>query len=515
MPAITPPDDVALTPWAPDERENFFDAISRYQRATWRVTAACGAAAFIVFMVFPILLAPLFCSAAVLLFDILNRFISMPDLAPKVLPILNIGFELLSWTVKFLDPKSGGLGTVGSFFGLHGEAAKSVAKLSGWQSLPSLILALSPGIAILMMAGFAVNRALNLSPLFHADIEIGRPPDASKPAEQRMRNTLEEMAVAASLPAPKVRMIDGGKNAAVVGRDSRHAAVLVGSALLENLNREQIQALAAQLIASIANGDIAIGRQTTLTLGLFALLSRCSTGFLDRSTAKRTLTLINAVLFPSKSNSTYILAELAEPLDNKTLVESNKSMADADQNKFRAIIKALFAMVLFPVMLGGLVVGLLSSVGLSSGIAYLWRQRKYMTDATAMRLTRNPDALVSALGLSTSNAGPLREANWVSHMQVINPGMADDNGIVKNRGIAFPSADARQKALVTMGAKNIGLQKYQLTSREYLIFAFAGVLLLFAVFLLAIAVSGMMGMALIGAAAVSGLPVFVLHLILR
>jgi Zn-dependent protease with chaperone function len=511
----TPPDDVVLTPWASNERENFFDAVNRYQRATWRVTAACGAAAFIVFMVFPILLAPLFCSAAVLLFDILNRFISVPDLAPKVLPILNIGFELLSWAVKLLDPKSGGLGTVGSFFGLHGEAAKSVAKLSGWHSLPSLLLALSPGIAILMMAGFAVNRAIKLSPLFDANIEIGRPPDASKPTEQRLRNTLEEMAVAASLPAPKVRVIDGGKNAAVVGRDSQHAAVLVGSALLDNLNREQIQALAAQLIGSIVNGDIAIGRQTTLTLGLFALLSRCSTGFLDRGTAKRTLTLIHAVLFPSKSNSIYLLAELAEPIDNKTLVEANMPAASTEQNKFRIFIKSMFAIALFPLMLGGLVVGLLSSVGLSSGIAYLWRQRKYMTDATAFRLTRNPDALVSELDLLSANAGPLHEANWASHMQIISPGLGDDNGIVKNAAIAFPSADARRKALVTMGAKNIGLQKYEFTQRDYLIFAFAGVLLLFAVFLLAIAVSAMMGIALIGAAAVSGLPVFLFHLILR
>jgi Zn-dependent protease with chaperone function len=510
-----PPDDIALTPWTPDERENFFDAVNRYQRATWRVTTACYAAAFVVFMVFPVLLVPLFCSAAVLLFDILNRFFTVPDLAPKVLPILNIGFELLSWAVKFLDPKSGGLGTVGSFFGLNGEAAKSVSKLAGWHSLPSLMLALAPGIAIVTMAGFAVNRALNLSPLFDADIDMGRAPDASKPAEQRMRNTLEEMAVAASLPAPRVRMIEGGKNAAVVGRDSRHAAVLVGSALLENLNREQIQALAAQLIASIANGDIAIGRQTTLTLGLFALLSRCSTGFLDRSTARRTVTLINAVLFSSKSNSTYILTELAEPVDTKTLAEANQPEVGADQNKVRMFFKAMFSVVLFPVMLGGLVVSLLSSIGLSSGIAYLWRQRKYMTDATAFRLTRNPDALVSELDLLANIAGPLSGANWASHMQIINPGVADDNGIMKNAAIAFPSTDARQKALVTMGAKNIGLQKYEFTSREYVIFAFAGLLLLFAVFLLAIAVSGMMGMALIGAAAVSGLPVFLLHLILR
>jgi Zn-dependent protease with chaperone function len=506
------PADVVLTPWAPNERENFFDAVKRYQRASWRVTAGCAAASLVVFMVFPVLLAPLFCSAAVLLFDIVNRFVTVPDLAPKIWPLLNIVFEMLSSVVKFVDPKSGGLGTVGSFFGLHGDAAKSVAKLSLAQTLPSLALALLPGIALLTLASLAVNRALQLSPLFDANLDIGRPIDASKPTEQRIRNTIEEMAIAASLPAPKVCMIEGGKNAAVVGRDSSYTTVLIGDDLLTNLNRDQIQALAAMMVASIANGDIAIGRQTTLTLGLFALVSRSSTGFLNRKTAARTIKLISAVLFPTKKNATYILTELAEPLDNDTATDD---VASTDQNKVVTTIKALWAFILFPVMLGGLVVGLLSSIGLSSGIAYLWRQRKYMADATAVRLTRNPDALVSALDLSANSAGPLIEANWASHMQIISPGLADNNGIVKSAAITFPSTDARQKALVTMGAKNIGLQKYKFGTADIARFALVAVLLLFAAFLLCLAVVGMMGMALIGATAASGIPVYLLHLILR
>jgi Zn-dependent protease with chaperone function len=506
------PLEARLTPWAPDERENFFDAINRYKRATWRVSAGCAAASLVVFMVFPVLLAPLFCSAAVLLFDVLNRFLPVPDLAPKIWPLLNLVFEMLSSVVKFLDPKSGGLGTIGSFFGLHGGAAKSVAKLTFAQTLPLLFFALLPGISILTVAALAVNRALQVSPLFASDIDIGRPVKASEPREQRIRNTIEEMAIAALLPAPRVLIIEGGKNAAVVGSDSRHTTALIGSELLINLNREQIQALAALLISSIANGDIAIGRQTTLTLGLFALISRSSTGFSNRKTAKRTIKLISAVFFPSKKNATYILTELSEPIDNDSAADE---VLDPNQNKYVAFFKGIWAIVLFPVMIGGLVVGLLSSVGLSSGIAYLWRQRKYMADATAVRLTRNPDALVSALDLSTSSAGPLTEANWASHMQIISPGISDSNGILKNAAIAFPSTDARQKALVTMGAKNVGLQKDALGTTDIARIALVAVLLLFAAFLLCIAVAGMMGMALIGTTALSGIPVYLLHLILR
>jgi Zn-dependent protease with chaperone function len=505
-------DDIALIPWAPNERENFFDAINRYQRSTWRVTAACAAASLVVFMVFPVLLIPLICSAAVLLFDVLNRFFPVPDLAPKVLPLLNLVFELLSSAVKVFDSKDEGLGTVGSFFGLHGEAAKRLATLSFSQTLSSLALALLPSMVLLALAGAAVNRALKLSPLFDADLSLGRPLNASNLTELRIRNTMEEMAIAASLPAPRVVIIDGGKNAAAVGADSRHSTVLIGTALLESLNREQIQACASMLVASIANGDLAIGRQTALTQGLFALIGRTSTGLLDRKTAQRTLKLIFAVLFPTKANATYILTELAEPLDNDS---ANQMTAVPEGNRVMSLLKGLLSLLLFPLVLGGLVVGLLSSVGLSSGMAYLWRQRKYMTDATAVRLTRNPDALVSALDAAASGAGQLQEAAWASHMHILGPGAGDKTSVVANSAISFPSADARQKALVTMGAKNIGLQKYQLATKDLLLMSFAGVLLLFAVFLLCVAVIGMMGMALIASAAISGLPVYVAHLFLR
>jgi Zn-dependent protease with chaperone function len=506
------PDDVVLAPWAPSERENFFDAIRRHQRSTWRVTAGCAAAAIIVFMVFPVLLIPLFSSAAVLLFDIVNRFIPVPDLAPKVLPLLNLLFELLSSAVKIFDSNGEGLGTVGSFFGLHGDAAKKMATLSVSQMLPLLAIALLPGVVLLTLAGLAVGRALRLSPLFDVELAIGRPPNAGNLVEQRMRNTIEEMAIAASLPAPRIAMIEGGKNAAAVGRDSRHATVLIGTKLLETLNREQIQACASMLMSSIANGDLSIGRQTTLTQGLFALISRTSTGFMDRKTAQRTLKLIFAVLFPTKANATYILTELAEPLDNDSAQQTTAALTP---NKVMSFIKGLLGLLLFPLILGGLVVGLLSSVGLSSGIAYLWRQRKYMTDATAVRLTRNPDALVSALNAAASGAGQLQEATWASHMHILGPGMGDKTSVVADAAISFPSADARQKALITLGAKNIGLQKYQLATKDVLLLSLAGVLLLFAVFLLCVAVVGMIGMALIASAAISGLPVYVAHLFLR
>jgi Zn-dependent protease with chaperone function len=509
------PDDTALAPWEPRERENFFDAVNRYQRATWRVKAACAAASLVVFMVFPLLLVPFVCSAAVLLFDLLNLFVSAPDLAPKMRPLLYLAFEMLSGVVRFLDPQGGGLGTAGSFFGLHGDAAKTAQKLSISQGLPLLALAMLPGIAILSLAVLAVNRALKISPLFDASVEIGRPPHTSHLAEQRMRNTIEEMAIAASLPPPRICMIDGGKNAAVVGQDRRHCTVLIGSALLEGMNREQIQALAAQLVSSIANGDIAIGRQTTLALGFFALVSRSSTGFLSLQTSTKTLKLISAVLFATKANATYILTELANPIADEPADAASSVNSPPHQNKFIAFIKGLYGLAVFPLVLGGLVVGLLSSVGLSAGIAYLWRQRKYMLDATAVRLTRNPDGLVSALEATSHHLSSLQQAAWASHMQIIHPGLSTDGGIVKNDGIAFPSTQARQKALVSMGAKNIGLQTYKLGSKEIALISLAGVLLLFAAFLLCIAVLGMMGMALVGATAVSWTPVYILHLILR
>ena len=86
-------------------------------------------------------------------------------------------------------------------------------------------------------------------------------------------NAADEMALAAGLPTPRVLVIESEvMNAAVAGASHEAATVLVTRALLERLNREQIQAVMAHSIASIGNGDLRVTQSllaTFQTLGLF------------------------------------------------------------------------------------------------------------------------------------------------------------------------------------------------------------------------------------------------------
>src|SRR3712207_7012507 len=64
-------------------------------------------------------------------------------------------------------------------------------------------------------------------------------------------NVVEEMAIAAGLPMPKVYIIeDSAPNAFATGRDPEHASVAVTSGLLEKLDRDELQGVIAHEMRS-------------------------------------------------------------------------------------------------------------------------------------------------------------------------------------------------------------------------------------------------------------------------
>ena len=74
-----------------------------------------------------------------------------------------------------------------------------------------------------------------------------------------------------------------------------------------------------------------------------------------------------------------------------------------------------------PVGFAGFLCGLVSTMMLEPVIALAWRARKYMADATAVKLTRNPNGLAGAL-VAIANRGSTRVAPWAGHLCVVDPG---------------------------------------------------------------------------------------------
>jgi Zn-dependent protease with chaperone function len=459
-----------LRPWAAGEREDFFDAIARHRQAAWRVTAACALGASALGLTAAILLAPLLYCLLGLALDVINRFVPMPNLLGYAGAVLD----------TFVDPKPGTP-----------------------PALWAIPFAALPGLVVFGWAILALRRAFRHSPLFDPAAIIGRPPNGAVLAEQRIENTIEEMAVAAGIPAPRVMIIDGGANAAAFGRDEANATVLIGTALLETLNRDQMQGIAGHLISSIADGDMKIGMRTALTFGLFGLFARLGSGWSDRQEFAATVKLVRALLAPSSKNIRFILLQLADPFtkvdenaDDKRItneeardearqhlaairavmsgdVQAAKAAAPASgEQSFQATGKltwrewAMMPLV-GPVVLAGFLCGLVSTMMLEPAVAYAWRARKFMADASAVRLTRDPNGLAGAL-VAIAHRGSTRVASWAGHLCVVDPGTRGNAGLLGGwaSAIAFPALLKRHRALQKMGAELVAAAELTPASRH-------------------------------------------------
>jgi hypothetical protein len=193
-----------------------------------------------------------------------------------------------------------------------------------------------------------------------------------------------------------------------------------------------------------------IGLRTALTLGLFALYARMGSGFGDKTGFAETRRLVRALIWPSQANTQYILQQLSEPFTPSETAQ--KETGGNTENKLTWQQWAMMPLV-GPVILAGFMCALVSTMMLTPMIALAWRQRKYMADATAVRLTRNPDGVAGAL-LAISAARSANMPVWAAHLSVVDAGTKASGSLLGSWGntIAFPSIAKRHSALERLGA---------------------------------------------------------------
>ncbi len=92
-------------------------------------------------------------------------------------------------------------------------------------------------------------------------------PATTDPDECRLRNVVEEMAVASGLPVPEVYVLDRerGINAFAAGHTREDVAIGVTFGCLKLLDRDELQAVVAHEFSHVLNGD------TRLNMKLMAL----------------------------------------------------------------------------------------------------------------------------------------------------------------------------------------------------------------------------------------------------
>jgi Zn-dependent protease with chaperone function len=417
--------DPATRNFSPRNPETFFAAQKRNRRATWRMSALCAFAAFIMGIPLTLVLTPLLYAVALIAGEIINHFFRFSnEFLENVNHLAQLGARVADYVLNqkgYVDPQELALG---------------------------LALVLLPGMAVafglwmgmlLMFRRGGVGGALSSL--------NARDPDPSDIKELQLADVAQEMAIAAGLPAPRLMLVDSpGANAAAIGTSAADARLVISRRLLDDLTRDQMQAILGHLIGSIGNGDLRIAFTVTSvfeTCGLLVNLINAPFGRDSRSRVWRVLRYIFAGGTPEQK--AVEAAAIAESLAGS--LDANQTDIDKYFNQNNpGLIRKFFRLVLFPMVFTNLGVEItlwfFLNVLLGPCMALLWRTRRYLADASAVELTRNPDALASALqSLSEDPTTTMAGGEWATHLFVVNP-----KGDVSLRGLQHNTEQFRKAA---------------------------------------------------------------------
>ncbi len=408
----------------PVDRVSFFDEQRRNRRATWRLAAASALALFVVGVPLSFVLAPLLYAIALIAFNTIHLFMPIPE------------------TLKLLD----GLGNL-AFSLFEHLGGDSTASISTAALLPAIAVWLLPGIAAAVLFWLGIFFLFRHSGIGAIIIGLGaRAPKAEDLEEQQLLNLVEEMALAAGVRPPAVKLLDGeASNAAAVGSSLEDATLIVSRRLLDECDREQTEAVIGHLVGSLANGDLRIAFLMTsvlLTFGSLMTVLKTSLGPHGRAAFLKFLRLgLRGWKQPlnGEADRELLRALIAEELE----------IEDVHDKRVR-VLAAPFMLASLSVQwtLFVLIPGLLKPC-----LALLWRTRRYLADATAVQLTRDPDSLARALLGVPWNTPPGTQA--VGHLFIAGPaGSETVADFLTWQGMGFhPPLKRRLMRLRALGAQ--------------------------------------------------------------
>ena len=191
-------------------------------------------------------------------------------------------------------------------------------------------------------------------------------------------NVVEEMAIAAGIPMPRVYLIhDSAPNAMATGRDPQHAVVAITTGLRSKLTRDELQGVIAHEVSHIRNYDIRLMLLMAVLVGSVVML--CD--------------FFWQILRWGPSGG------------------SRKSGKDGGGG-------AVFLIVLVVAVILAIIAPLLAQL-IQLAVS---RQREYLADASAVELTRYPQGLASALKKIDADPADLQSANrGTAHLYIANP----------------------------------------------------------------------------------------------
>ena len=242
-----------------------------------------------------------------------------------------------------------------------------------------LVMALGVGSVSALTSYFHGDRAVLLAAGAQPLSEVAASAtDADKLKLRQLDNVVDEMAIAAGLPRPRVYVVpDPDPNAFATGRDPAHASLAVTRGLIDALDREELQGVVAHEMSHIRNLDVRVMTVVAALVGGVALIS---------DWARR------GMIWGGGSR--------------------RRDDDRRDGGGLAGIV--LFVLWLIAVMLAPLIAQALAML--------VSRKREYLADASGAELTRNPIGLAHALEKIESAVAPTRAINRGSaHLCIADP----------------------------------------------------------------------------------------------
>lgn len=452
-------------------RESFLAAQARHRAAARRWAVAMAAVVFAVTLVVSLLLAPLAFALIGLLADLVNLVVPAPN------PL-----GALVRMVRAADEPGHSL-PVATIFGLG-------------------VLAALPGFAVLAGAGARLGRIAAARDFDTVHATLGsRDLRSDDLRETQLGNVVAEMAIAAQHAPPRVQVIDSDAcNLGVLGEGSR-AALVVTRGLLDRIDRAQLEAVVADAVAALGNGDGLLAARMLrldMTIGLLALLAHAAMEKPARRVLWRVLRMRGDNVDPDALRHV-----LGEPVPE---TRAPDAAARASRSTWRDWLMMPF---IGSMLVGILIVPVCTLLLIAPLSGLMWRRRRLLADAMAVQFTRDPQALGEAwAAVAKLDTGLDLQRPWLGNLFVLDAGGAFNLSL----GSPYPRLTTRVARLDAMGA-SVALPE----SRRWPVWLWALVLVLGAI------VGGLLGLVVVLGAWLSlalnglflALPTFALHAALR
>lgn len=230
--------------------------------------------------------------------------------------------------------------------------------------------------------------------------------DVTRQEQPRLYNLLENLCISRGIPMPKLKIVDStALNAFASGLNRSQYTISITTGLLNALNDREMEAVLGHELTHIRNGDVQLLVVAVIIAGVVGFFAE----------------LFFRIFF----NSNWSFGGSSG--------RSSSSSSDGDKKGGGA-----FAIVLLAIALIGLAWGLSLVVRFA-----LSRSRELLADAGSVELTKDPDAMISALRKIEGRGELPGATSAVMEMCIDNPreGFAD-------LFATHPSVDSRVKALV-------------------------------------------------------------------